>query len=69
MTSGETSTGIEALRVDGVDYPVSDLTASARAQIVNINYCDRQIAQLQNELAVADTARLAYIAALKNGAK
>mgnify|MGYP006978387797 CR=1 FL=1 len=59
----------ETLKIDGVDYAVSDLSEAARAQIANIQYCDQQIAQRQSEWAVADTARLAYTAALKNEAK
>jgi hypothetical protein len=35
------------------------------AQIENIHYCDEQILQRQNEWAVADTARMAYTAALQ----
>lgn len=69
MAGKKAKKDIDTLKIDGVDHIVSDLSEAARAQIANIKYCDQQIARCQNEWAVADTARLAYTAALKNEAK
>jgi|MDSV01.3.fsa_nt_gb hypothetical protein len=52
--------------IDGKDYNLEDLTDNAKAQITNIQFVDGQIQQLSNELAIADTARLAYTRALKS---
>lgn len=56
------------IAIDGKEYSVGDLPEQARAQIANIQFCDARIQQLQNEWAVADTARLGYSAALKREA-
>jgi hypothetical protein len=48
---------------------VESLSNEAKTQIINIQFVDNQILQLQNELAVADTARIGYTNALKNEVK
>ena len=55
----------EIVNIDGTDYKVDDLTENAKAQLANIKFVDEQIQQLNNEWAVADTARMAYTKALK----
>lgn len=47
------------------DYDVSTMKEPALAQLRGIHFCDRQIQQLHNEWAIADTARLGYLRALK----
>ena len=56
----------QKITVDDVEYNLSDLSDNARAQLVNIQFVDAQIQQLNNEWAVADTARIGYTAALKS---
>lgn len=56
------------IEIDGARYAMADLSDAAQAQIANITYCDEQIQQRRNEWAIADTARLAYSAALKREA-
>ena len=56
----------EKIIIDDVEYEISDLSETAKAQLKNIQFVDAQIQQLSNELAVSDTARLAYTNALKN---
>ena len=51
--------------IDGTKYNLSELTENARAQLVSIQFVDNQLQQLSSEWAVADTARMAYTAALK----
>ena len=55
----------QEITIDDVEYNLSDLSDNARAQLVNIQFVDAQIQQLNNEWAVADTARIGYTAALK----
>ena len=56
----------QTVTIDGTGYNISDLSENAKAQLTNIGFVDKQLQQLKNEWAVADTARLAYVAALKN---
>lgn len=53
------------IKIDGTDYPLESLSANAQSQVANIRFVDTQVQQLNNELAVADTARLGYTSALK----
>ena len=50
----------EKLTIDGVDYDLENLTENAKLQLVNIQFVDTQLLQLENEWAVADTARIGY---------
>jgi hypothetical protein len=59
----------ETIDIDGKPYDVESLSNEAKTQIINIQFVDNQILQLQNELAVADTARIGYTNALKNEVK
>jgi len=52
------------ITVDGVDYNVADLSDAAKQQIQNLQFVEAQLQQLNNEWAVADTARLGYSRAL-----
>lgn len=60
-----TSDDNEIVNIDGTDYKVDDLSENAKAQLANIKFVDEQIQQLNNEWAIADTARMAYTKALK----
>lgn len=51
--------------IDNVDYDLADLSDDAKAQFGNMQIVDRKIADLNAELAIAQTARNAYAAALK----
>ena len=55
----------QKITIDDVEYNLGDLSDSAKAQLVNIQFVDAQIQQLNNEWAVADTARMGYTNALK----
>ena len=55
----------QKITIDEVEYNLSDLSDNAKAQIANIQFVDAQIQQLNNEWAVADTARMGYTNALK----
>jgi len=55
----------QKITIDEVEYNLSDLSDNAKAQLANIQFVDAQIQQLNNEWAVADTARIGYTNALK----
>ena len=55
----------QKITIDDVEYNLQDLSDQAKAQLANIQFVDAQIQQLQNEWAVADTARMGYTNALK----
>ena len=54
------------ITIGDVEYNVNDLSDKAKAQLANIQFVDLQIQQLNNEWAVADTARMGYTKALKS---
>lgn len=51
--------------IDDVEYNINELSDGAKAQLASIQFVDAQIQQLNNEWAVADTARIGYANALK----
>ena len=53
------------IKIDGTEYSLESLSENAQSQIANIRFVDTQVQQLNNELAVADTARMGYTSALK----
>jgi cell division protein ZapA (FtsZ GTPase activity inhibitor) len=55
----------KTITIDGKNYTLDQLNENARAQLANLRFVDERLQQLKNELAIADTARLAYSAALK----
>ena len=56
---------VTTITIDGKDYDLDNLTESARSQLESMHLVDQKIAQLQSEIAIAQTARNAYAAALK----
>jgi hypothetical protein len=55
----------EKITIDGVDHLLNDLSENALIQLKSIQFVDEKIQQLNNELAVSDTARMGYSNALK----
>lgn len=55
-----------SVTIDNKDYPVDSLSEQARAQIVNLQAVEAEIARLQRQLAFAQTARSAYASVLKD---
>ena len=54
----------KTINIDGTPYELDRLSQSARDTIASLQFVEEQILQLRNELAIADTARMAYAAAL-----
>ena len=53
------------ITIEGVEYSMENLSDNAKSQIVSINFSDERILQLQNEVAISNTARTGYLRALK----
>jgi len=59
----------EYLNINGTNYATDRLTEAAKMQIANIQVVDGEIARLNQQLAIAQTARAAYAAALIEAVK
>lgn len=55
----------QTISIDGKDYAIDTLSDNAKAQLVSVQVVDRRIENLQEELAILQTARIAYGNALK----
>ena len=53
------------VRIDEVEYELDHLTDDAKAQLSSIQHTDQKIAELQRDLAIAQTARASYATALR----
>jgi hypothetical protein len=53
------------IKIDGTEYDTDDLSDNAKAQVASLQFNEAHMSRLRNELAIADTARLAYSSALK----
>ena len=53
------------ITIDGRQYDFKDLSDNARTQIGNLRATDEQIQRLNQQLAIAQTARAAYARALE----
>lgn len=52
------------ISIDGVQYDLDTLSEVVRQQLINLQVTDGEIARLQTQLAIAQTARAAYASAL-----
>lgn len=50
--------------IDDTDYLIDSLSDDAKAQFGSLNLVDRKLADLQQEIAIMQTARNAYAQAL-----
>jgi hypothetical protein len=53
------------LRMGDIDYKVDDLSANAKAQMQGVQVAEIEIKRLNMQLALAQTARNAYMQALQ----
>ena len=53
------------ITVDGMEYNTEDLSDNAKAQIASLQFLEAQMAKINSEIAVYETAKSAYIQALK----
>lgn len=53
------------ITVDDIEYNTEDLSDNGKAQLASLQFLETQLAKLQGEIAVYQTAKNAYISALK----
>ena len=53
------------ITVDGIEYNSEDLSDNGKAQLASLQFLETQLAKLQGEIAVYQTAKIAYVNALK----
>jgi hypothetical protein len=52
--------------IDNQVYPLDSLSDVAKQQLMNLRVVDQEIARLQTQLAIAQTARAVYANTIKN---
>ena len=58
--------GEDKISLGGSEFNTSDLSSKARGQVDNIKFVNEQIQLKNNELQIADTARLMYFSVLRS---
>ena len=53
------------ITVDNIEYNTEDLSDNGKAQLASLQFLEAQMQKLQNEIAVFQTAKIAYVNALK----
>ena len=53
------------ITIDGIEYNTEDLSDNGKAQLASLQFLEVQMAKIQSEIAVYQTARAAYISTLK----
>ena len=53
------------IKIDNQDYDLDTLSSDARAQLTSLQFVDAELARLQAQAAVLQTARIAYSKALQ----
>ena len=56
---------MEKIIIDDTEFDLTNANAEAKAQLVNIQFVNEQILQRNNELQIAETAKIGYSRALK----
>ena len=56
---------MQNITIDGEEFDISDISLEAQAQFKNLQIVDEQILQRNNELQIAQTAKMGYSRALK----
>ena len=54
------------IKIDDKDYDTETLSDEAKAQLQSLQFVDQELAKLQAQAAVVQTARIAYAKALKD---
>ena len=52
------------ITIDGIEYNTEDLSENGKAQLASLQFLEVQMNRLKSEIAVYQTARSAYAAAL-----
>ena len=54
------------IKIDDIDYNTEDLSDNGKAQLASLQFLEVQMAKIKSEIAVYQTARNSYVAALKS---
>ena len=54
------------IKIDDKDYDTETLSDEARAQLTSVQFVDQELAKLNAQVAVLQTARIAYAKALND---
>ena len=53
------------ITVDGIEYNTEDLSDNGKAQLASLQFLEVQMKKIKAEIAIYQTARGAYVSALK----
>lgn len=56
---------MQNITIDGNEYDLSNASLEVQAQVKNIQFVNEQLVQRNNELQIAQTAKIGYSRALK----
>ena len=56
---------VEKITIDNIEYDLANASDAAKAQIANLQFVNEQLLQRNNELQIAETAKIGYSRALK----
>ena len=56
---------MEKITIDGREYDLKNVSEDAKAKISNLQFVNEQILQRNNEIQIAQTAKIGYTRALK----
>ena len=56
---------VEKITIDNIEYDLANASDEAQVQIANLQFVNAQILQRNNELQIAETAKIGYSRALK----
>lgn len=65
MTMNEKDKAMPKVTIDDIEYNTEDLSENGKAQLASLQFLETQMAKLRSEIAVYQTARNVYVAALK----
>lgn len=54
------------ITIDGIEYNTEDLSDNGKAQLASLQFLEVQMNKIKSEIAVYQTARNSYYAALKS---
>jgi hypothetical protein len=54
------------IKIDNKEYDLDSLSDECKAQLASIQFVDQELARLQAQAAVLQTAKAAYLQGLKN---
>lgn len=54
------------ITIDNIEYNTEDLSDNGKAQLASLQFLEAQMSKIKSEIAVYQTARNSYVAALKD---